>query len=410
MNVLVSPEVQTYMLKLVCILYEKGYFSFEDDARKYVKDLYDDIKTSLPIRQHKPAPEFFKSFVENLEQAENLEYAVFKKNKRTSWYVFFTTYEDEETGDDIYLVCYIKTIPTYAFSGCNRLSLVIIGNSVTSIGTYAFYNCTRLEHVYSYNTTPPLAYNNSTFSGVPKSTCILHVLPGVESDYAIANGWKEFTKVELIFNVPEITTSSLLEGIVGIPYHQTLSGTDAIPITWSLVNGSLPDDLNLSDEGVISGTPTMAGEKEYTEWIAEFKASHEWGLLDVGRSMELSNADMEMQSIMGRIAQSLDYFGNPFGWAPMLSFEAYSAAFGKEIEHAINVMYLSYWLGKEAENNENLRKAKADAVGLIEGELGVNYDEVNRLMVLINQLEQEAKRANADNKRTSSKCNRTSKW
>ena len=138
MNVLVSPEVQTYMLKLVCILYEKGYFSFEDDARKYVKDLYDDIKTSLPIRQHRPAPEFFKSFVENLEQAENLEYAVFKKNKRTSWYVFFTTYEDEETGDDIVT----STITTPSHSICSsKFNYSVILNHSSKILFFRNYFC-----------------------------------------------------------------------------------------------------------------------------------------------------------------------------------------------------------------------------------------------------------------------------
>jgi len=113
MKVLSIPEVQTYIQKLICILYEKGYFSYEDDARMYVNDLYDDIKTSLPIREHRPAPEYFKNFVDP-EQAEYLEYAVFKKNRRTSWYVFFTTYEDEENGEDIFLVRYIANNHTVA--------------------------------------------------------------------------------------------------------------------------------------------------------------------------------------------------------------------------------------------------------------------------------------------------------
>lgn len=114
MKVLVSPEVQIYMQTLMRILYEKGYFSYEDYARRYVKDLYNDIKTTLPLRRHNPAPNYFKQFVKNIEHAEYLEYAVFKKNKRTTWYAFFTTYEDEETGDDIYLVCYIGNNHTVA--------------------------------------------------------------------------------------------------------------------------------------------------------------------------------------------------------------------------------------------------------------------------------------------------------
>ena len=43
-----------------------------------------------------------------------MEYAVFKKSKRTSWYIFFNTYEDEQTGEDIYLVRYIGNNHTIA--------------------------------------------------------------------------------------------------------------------------------------------------------------------------------------------------------------------------------------------------------------------------------------------------------
>ena len=113
MKVVILPEVEDYLKDLGRILYEYEYFGFEDDAIEYIEDLILDIKKSLPIRQHKPAPEYFKDFVD-LELAEYLEYAVFKKNRRTSWYAFFTTYEEEETGEDIYLVCYIANNHTVA--------------------------------------------------------------------------------------------------------------------------------------------------------------------------------------------------------------------------------------------------------------------------------------------------------
>ena len=99
MKVLVTSEVQAYMKRLVCILYENGYFSYEDDARKYVTDLYDDIKNNLPSKQHKPAPPFYNKY------GKDLYYAVFKKNRRTSYYAFFSKYSDH--GQIVYLVCYI---------------------------------------------------------------------------------------------------------------------------------------------------------------------------------------------------------------------------------------------------------------------------------------------------------------
>ena len=101
MKVITLPEVQQYLESLKKILFENEYFSFEDTAQKYVDDLFDDIITTLPTRLHKPASKYFDKY------GKDMEYAVFTKNKRTSWYVFFTTYEDEETGEDIFLIRFI---------------------------------------------------------------------------------------------------------------------------------------------------------------------------------------------------------------------------------------------------------------------------------------------------------------
>ena len=106
MDVLFLPEVQEYYNNLEQILYEKGYFSFPDSSKKYVKDLIDDIKANLPVKLHKPAPKYFDRY------GKNMEYAVFRKNKFTSWYVFFTTYR--KNGEEIYLVRYIANNHTVA--------------------------------------------------------------------------------------------------------------------------------------------------------------------------------------------------------------------------------------------------------------------------------------------------------
>lgn len=55
-----------------------------------------------------------------------------------------------------------------------------------------------------------------------------------------------------------ISTSSLPNGSIGVPYHQLLAVTGGIsPFTWSLLAGSLPTGLSLnSATGEITGTPT----------------------------------------------------------------------------------------------------------------------------------------------------------
>jgi len=100
MKVLFLPEVQKYYDKLEQILYEKGYFSFLDSSKKYVKELINDIQTTLPIRLHKPAPKHFEKY------GKELYYASFKKSNRTTWYAFFTKHRQEE--EIIYLVRYIS--------------------------------------------------------------------------------------------------------------------------------------------------------------------------------------------------------------------------------------------------------------------------------------------------------------
>jgi hypothetical protein len=81
--------VQQYLESLKKILFENEYFGFEETAQKYVDDLFDDIKTTLPIRSKQPAPKYFDRY------GKGMYYAVFKKNKHTHWYVFFRMYKEK---------------------------------------------------------------------------------------------------------------------------------------------------------------------------------------------------------------------------------------------------------------------------------------------------------------------------
>jgi hypothetical protein len=63
---------------------------------------------------------------------------------------------------------------------------------------------------------------------------------------------------------PTINTTSLQNGTVGTWYSQRLTATGSAPITWSVIDGILPTDLYLSENGTISGTPATAGTFEFT--------------------------------------------------------------------------------------------------------------------------------------------------
>ena len=64
---------------------------------------------------------------------------------------------------------------------------------------------------------------------------------------------------------PTITTSSLPDGMVGESYSATLEAEGGeTPYTWTVSAGRLPPGLSLSSAGVISGTPTTAGNRTFT--------------------------------------------------------------------------------------------------------------------------------------------------
>jgi hypothetical protein len=108
MSVLFLPEVREYFRELAEILYKKDYFGFEDTALQYVEDLFSDIENTLPTKVKKSAPAYFNRY------GKGMSYAVFKKNKRTHWYVFFNMQPDDGEAETIYLVRYISNNHTIA--------------------------------------------------------------------------------------------------------------------------------------------------------------------------------------------------------------------------------------------------------------------------------------------------------
>jgi hypothetical protein len=93
MKVIFTPEVEDYLYDLVEILYVKGYFSFYENAERYVSKLIEDIQQNINKRQKKPAPLRFRRY--------GSYYVMYKPNKHTTWYIFFN-YKD-----DRYLTRYI---------------------------------------------------------------------------------------------------------------------------------------------------------------------------------------------------------------------------------------------------------------------------------------------------------------
>jgi hypothetical protein len=75
----------------------------------------------------------------------------------------------------------------------------------------------------------------------------------------------------IIHPPPAITTASPLPGgMTGVAYSQALAvAGGTAPYTWSLTSGSLPAGLAISADGAISGTPSAAGEFNFTVRVTD---------------------------------------------------------------------------------------------------------------------------------------------
>ena len=107
MKVQFTPRVNDYLDELENILYDKGYFSFEERASGYVHKLIHEIMSTLPTRLHRRAPAYFQRY------GIGLLYATFRFSRATTWYAFYTRHKGSD-GHTVYIVRHIENNHTAA--------------------------------------------------------------------------------------------------------------------------------------------------------------------------------------------------------------------------------------------------------------------------------------------------------
>ena len=94
-EIIYASEVELYLDELLIILFEKGYFSFPDNAKSYVDRILDYVESNIGIIPGKVAPLYFNRY------AKNMNYISYRANKSTVWYVFY------QQRDNIFLIRHI---------------------------------------------------------------------------------------------------------------------------------------------------------------------------------------------------------------------------------------------------------------------------------------------------------------
>jgi hypothetical protein len=186
------------------------------------------------------------------------------------------------------------------------------------------------------------------------------------------------------------------------------------PLSW-LHPLLLHEILERAKNSYLQGNFEASEEKiaEYAELIDIYQSLEAWNDLDDAAKLELGQIRNEIAGLLGRLHGHLDYFGNPAGWVPMLSFEVNRTIFDNEVDRAVEVLYLAYWLREKAQDDkqrvdaleqlqvklkqeiENLkgRYSKAtESVPELEVQASKISNEVNLLQEKLKNLEEELRR------------------
>jgi hypothetical protein len=81
----------------------------------------------------------------------------------------------------------------------------------------------------------------------------------------------------------------------------------------------------------------------------------------------------ELATLSQRVEGPYDYFGNPAGWVPMLSFQTNFTLFETEVKSAVEAMFLAYWI----EHTQARVKAAVDILKAAKNRL---HDETQRAL------------------------------
>lgn len=154
----------------------------------------------------------------------------------------------------------------------------------------------------------------------------------VDGKYPFSGTRSATTNAVLDTIAPTITTTSLTNGTYQVAYDKQLTATGGGSMVWSLVGGSLPAGLSLSQSGAVTGTPTECGTKTFTVQVSneKGKVTKELTLVVDPAKVNLPDVNGVAAPAKGETAATAitanDQYTGTITWTPALTDGAFAEA------------------------------------------------------------------------------------
>ncbi|WP_421765464.1 T9SS type A sorting domain-containing protein [Ekhidna sp.] len=113
---------------------------------------------------------------------------------------------------------------------------------------------------------------------------------------------------------------------------------------------------------------------------------------DVNLDQDLILNKNDLEELLFRIETNRDYFGNPPGWVPRLSFEASLSLFEEEVDNYINVYYLNYWILNANASIEEKINALETARDFEKNQIRIDRNSIKSFRQQLDQLNLKSER------------------
>jgi uncharacterized repeat protein (TIGR03803 family) len=202
------------------------------------------------------------------------------------------------------------------------LTLVVTTTSLPSDTNGLAYNQTLAatggQKPYSWTNSsgalPPglTLATNGVISGTPTTNGAFYFIVKVTD----ANSSTATQALELTVDTPpQVTTVTLPNGLTGVAYSQQLSAIPGQPpYSWSIIYGFLPDGLELTTNGLISGTPTGPEIASFTVMVTD--ALSATGTMPLTLAISTSNSVSVFTPLYYFSVRNYTYYTNSDGCYP----------------------------------------------------------------------------------------------